>query len=173
MGEFLMTSLHATQLPALAAAGQYLSFRLDSENYGIDIMKVQEIRSYEQPTRMPNTASYLLGVVNLRGVVVPIVDLRVRFGCASSEFTASTVVIVIDLGTRVVGVVVDAVSDVITLEPGMVRAAPGLGGSPDANCINGLAQVGERMLILLDIESLLSDAALAQVDVGLPTVNEA
>jgi purine-binding chemotaxis protein CheW len=166
-------NIGASHNVALAAAGQYLSFRLDAENYGIDIMKVQEIRSYEQPTRMPNTADFLLGVVNLRGVVVPILDLRVRFRCSSAEFTASTVVIVIDLGTRVVGVVVDAVSDVVTLEEGMVRAAPGLAGSSDAGCINGLAQVGDRMLILLDIDTLLSDAALAQIDVGLPQVSEA
>lgn len=161
-----MNALNPAASVPLAAAGQYLSFRLDTENYGIDIMKVQEIRSYEQPTRMPNTAGFLLGVVNLRGVVVPILDLRLRFNCASTGFTPSTVVIVIDLGSRVVGVVVDAVSDVITLEPGMVRAVPGLSGSFDAGCINGLAQVGERMLILLDIEALLRDAALVQIDAG-------
>jgi purine-binding chemotaxis protein CheW len=156
---------------ALAAAGQYLSFRLDSENYGIDIMKVQEIRSYERPTRMPNSASFLLGVVNLRGVVVPILDLRVRFQCASAAFTPSTVVIVIDLGSRVVGVVVDAVSDVVTLEAGMVRPAPGMAGSLDASSIRGLAQAGERMLILLDIDALLRDTALAPADAELAQID--
>lgn len=160
------------QSASLAPAGQYLSFRLDSEHYGIDIMKVQEIRSYEQPTRMPNAAGYLLGVVDLRGVVVPILDLRLRFGCSSAEITASTVVIVIDLGARVVGVVVDAVSDVVTLEAGMVRAAPAMAGSSESACINGLAQVGERMLILLDIAALLSDAALSQMDAALPRVEQ-
>ena len=164
-----MNAMTHSETAALAAAGQYLSFRLDGENYGIDIMKVQEIRSYEQPTRMPHTAGFVLGVVNLRGVVVPILDLRVRFHCASAAFTPSTVVIVIDMGSRVVGVVVDAVSDVVTLEPGMVRPAPGMAGSLDASSIRGLAQVGERMLILLDIDALLSDAApadaeLAQID---------
>ena len=153
---------------ALAAAGQYLSFALGGENYGIDIMKVQEIRSYEAPTRMPNSTGFLLGVVNLRGVVVPILDLRMRFNCPDVQITPSTVVIVIDLGTRVVGMVVDAVSDVVTLEPGMVRAAPGMAGAADAACINGLAQVGERMRILLDIDALLSDAALAQPGAALP-----
>lgn len=143
----------------LAAPGQYLSFALGGENYGIDIMKVQEIRSYEAPTRMPNSAGYLLGVVNLRGVVVPILDLRMRFNCANAQITPSTVVIVIDLGARVIGVVVDAVSDVITLEADMVRSAPGISATLDASAINGLAQVGERMLILLDIEALLSNVA--------------
>ncbi|MFY3384282.1 chemotaxis protein CheW [Paracidovorax sp. MALMAid1276] len=143
----------------LAAPGQYLSFALGGESYGIDIMKVQEIRSYETPTRMPNTTGFLLGVVNLRGVVVPIIDLRLRFACPSAEITPSTVVIVIDLGDRVVGVVVDAVRDVVTLEADMVRAAPGMSATLDANAISGLAQVGERMLILLDIEALLGDVA--------------
>lgn len=162
-----MNALNPTAGVPLAAAGQYLSFRLGEENYGIDIMKVQEIRSYEQPTRMPSAAGFLLGVVNLRGVVVPILDLRVRLHCADSAFTPSTVVIVIDLGTRVVGVVVDAVSDVVTLEPGMVHAAPGLSGAPDAGCINGLAQVGERMLILLDIDALLGDTPPVPAGEGL------
>jgi purine-binding chemotaxis protein CheW len=153
----------------LAAEGQYLSFRLDTENYGIDIMKVQEIRSYEAPTRMPNTVGFFRGVVDLRGVIVPILDLRVRFGCAA-DFTASTVVIVLDLGHRVVGVVVDAVSDVVTLEKDMVRPAPDITGVIDASAINGLAQVGEGMLILLDIGMLLSDNSLAQAGADVAAV---
>lgn len=153
----------------LAAAGQYLSFRLDTEQYGIDIMKVQEIRSYEAPTRMPNTPGFLRGVVDLRGVIVPILDLRVRFGCPAVEFTASTVVIVLDLGQRVIGVVVDAVSDVVTLQADMVRPAPNMASIIDAGCISGLAQVGKDMLILLDIDALLSDAALAQAGADVLT----
>lgn len=140
----------------IVASGQYLSFTLGSEDYGIDILKVQEIRSYEVPTRMPNSQGDLLGVVNLRGVIVPIYDLRLRFHCPSAEFTSSTVVIVIDLGARVIGVVVDAVRDVVALDESAVRPAPGLGGTVEADYIRGLAQVGERMLILLDIEALLS-----------------
>lgn len=146
------------------AAGQYLSFTLGSENYGIDILKVQEIRSYEAPTRMPGSHADLLGVVNLRGVIVPIHDLRLRFHCASAEFTPSTVVIVVDLGTRVIGVVVDAVRDVVALDEGAVRPAPGLGDTSEAGYIRGLAQVADRMLILLDIEALLSGLEQPQVE---------
>jgi purine-binding chemotaxis protein CheW len=144
-----------------AASGQYLSFRLAAEHYGIDIMKVQEIRSYEAPTRMPNTPGFFRGVVDLRGVIVPILDLRVRFGCPTAAFTTSTVVIVLDLGARVVGVVVDAVSDVVTLSEDMVRPAPDMASIVDAGCISGLAQAGQEMLILLDVDAMLTDAALA------------
>ncbi len=147
-------------MTAATAAGQYLSFTLGSENYGIDILKVQEIRSYEAPTRMPGSQGDLLGVVNLRGVIVPIHDLRLRFHCASAEFTPSTVVIVVDLGARVIGVVVDAVRDVVALDEGAVRPAPGLGDAAEAGYIRGLAQVADRMLILLDIEALLSSVAV-------------
>lgn len=159
--------MHTGAPAVLATAGQYLSFDLGAENYGIDIMKVQEIRSYEAPTRMPNSAGFLLGVINLRGVVVPILDLRMRFNCPDVGVTPSTVVIVIDLGARVVGMVVDAVSDVVTLESGAVRPAPGMAGASDSSYIKGLAQVDEHMLIVLDIEELLSDTALAQGDVAL------
>ena len=155
--------MNAADKPAVAtAAGQYLSFTLGAENYGIDILKVQEIRSYEAPTRMPGSHGDLLGVVNLRGVIVPIHDLRLRFHCARAAFTPSTVVIVVDLGTRVIGVVVDAVRDVVALEEGAVRPAPGLGTSDEATYIRGLAQVGERMLILLDIETLLSGVTVPE-----------
>lgn len=146
-------------IPTVSAAGQYLSFTLGSENYGIDILKVQEIRSYEAPTRMPGNAGDLLGVVNLRGVIVPIHDLRLRFACPSAEFTPSTVVIVIDLGTRVIGAVVDAVRDVVTLGEGAVRPAP---SAAEAACIRGLAPVGERMLILLDVEALFGGLTVLQ-----------
>lgn len=150
---------------AAAQAGQYLSFRLGDECYGIDILKVQEIRSYDAPTRMPNTAEFLRGVVDIRGVIVPILDLRVRFNCASVEFTASTVVIVLDLGARVVGVVVDAVNDVVSLHSGDVRAAPSMAGAIDASCITGLAQANNALLILLDAERLFSERSLAQAGV--------
>ena len=149
----------ATDIAMLpTAAGQYLSFSLGAENYGIDLLKVQEIRSYEPPTRIPNSQGSLLGVVNLRGVIVPIHDLRLRLHCPSAEFTPSTVVIVIDLGNHVAGVVVDAVRDVVALEEGAVRPAPSAGSGANAAYIRGLAQAGERMLILLDIEALLGYA---------------
>lgn len=140
---------------AATAAGQYLSFSLGTENYGIDILKVQEIRSYEVPTRIPNSQGDLLGVVNLRGVIVPIHDLRKRFACDKADFTPSTAIIVIDLGKRVIGVVVDAVQDVVALSEQDVRPAPDLSNSSEASHIRGLAEVGGRMLILLDIEAML------------------
>jgi purine-binding chemotaxis protein CheW len=138
--------------------GQYLSFSLGHENYAVDILKVQEIRSYEKPTRMASSSVDFLGVVNMRGVIVPIHDLRVRLNCASAELTSSTVVIVFDLGSRIVGALVDAVCDVVQLTPGSVKPAPPLGEAQDEGYFLGLAQAGERMLVLLDVVALLSPA---------------
>jgi len=147
-----------------ARAGEYLTFKLGDEEYGIDILRVQEIRSYEQPTRIANAPAYLKGVINLRGVIVPIVDLRVRLGCAQAEYTAFTVVIVLNLGARVVGAVVDSVSDVLELPAAAIRPAPPMAGhGADHGYLTGIGSVGERMLILMDIEALLSGP-----DMGLP-----
>lgn len=158
------TSTEATVRTA-SQGGQFLSFRLGGECYGIDILKVQEIRSYDAPTRMPNSAEFLRGVIDIRGVIVPILDLRVRFQCPSAEFTPSTVVIVLDLGARVVGVVADAVNDVVSLQAADVRAAPSMAGAIDASCITGLAQSNDELLILLDVDLLLSERSLAQAGV--------
>ncbi len=140
-----------------ARAGEYLTFKLGDEEYGIDILRVQEIRSYEQPTRIANAPAYLKGVINLRGVIVPIVDLRVRLGCAQAEYTAFTVVIVLNLGARVVGAVVDSVSDVLELPAAAIRPAPPMAGhGADHGYLTGIGSVGDRMLILMDIEALLT-----------------
>ena|SRR5262252_402815 len=148
---------------AAARAGEYLTFKLGGEEYGIDILRVQEIRSYEQPTRIANAPSYLKGVVNLRGVIVPIVDLRVRLGCAQAEYNHFTVVIVLNVKGRVVGAVVDSVSDVLELSAEAIRPAPPMASnSADNSTITGIASVGERMLILMDIVTLMSSA-----DMGL------
>jgi purine-binding chemotaxis protein CheW len=140
-------------------AREYLTFRLGGEEYGIDILKVQEIRGYENPTRIANAPAFLKGVVNLRGTIVPIVDLRVRFGCLNAngeaEYNAFTVTIVLHIGQRTVGTVVDSVSDVVEIPAEAVRPAPEMKSAIDATYIKGLAHVGERMVILLDIESLL------------------
>jgi len=146
---------------------EYLTFRLGSEEYGIDILKVQEIRSYEQPTRIANAPAYLKGVVNLRGVIVPIVDLRVKFNCLNdlgeAEINSFTVVIVLNVRGRVVGAVVDSVSDVMQLAEQMIQPAPEMGSSlVDTSYITGIANVAERLLILMDIESLMSSS-----DMGL------
>ncbi|MBP6901247.1 MAG: chemotaxis protein CheW [Burkholderiaceae bacterium] len=144
--------------------GEYLSFRLGGEEYGIDILRVQEIRSYEQPTRIANAPSFLKGVVNLRGVIVPIVDLRLKLGCDSAEYTPFTVVIVLNLRGRVVGAVVDSVSDVLELSGDAIRPAPAMGSAVDAAFITGIASVAERMLILMDIEALMGSAEMGLLE---------
>ena len=138
------------------AAREYLTFRLDQEEYGIDILKVQEIRGYEPPTRIANAPSFIKGVVNLRGTIVPIVDMRLKFNCSKAEYNSFTVVIILNMHQRVVGIVVDSVSDVMELPPDAIRAAPDIDSAIDSGSITGLGSVGERMLILLDIEKLMS-----------------
>ncbi len=139
-----------------AVAREYLTFKLGAEEYGIDILKVQEIRGYEAPTRIAHAPAFLKGVVNLRGTIVPIVDMRLKFNCVQAEYNDFTVVIILNLRTRIVGVVVDSVSDVLELPADSVRPAPDIETAVDGNCITGLGSVGERMLILLDIERLMS-----------------
>ncbi|MES2840974.1 MAG: chemotaxis protein CheW [Pseudomonadota bacterium] len=149
--------------PVLAGAGEFLSFRLGAEEYGIDILRVQEIRSYEEPTRIANAPESIKGVVNLRGVIVPVVDMRIKLGCAKVDYNALTVVIVLSVHNRVVGLVVDSVSDVIRLSQEHIKAAPQINTSLDAGFITGIASVGERMLILADIEALLGSSDLGLV----------
>lgn len=148
-------------------AREYLTFRLDQEEYGIDILKVQEIRGYEQPTRIANAPAFIKGVVNLRGTIVPIVDMRLKFNCAQADYNSFTVVIILNLRDRVVGIVVDSVSDVMELSAENIRSAPDVESAIDNGCILGLGSVGERMLILLDIEQLMSNA-----DMGLAANDE-
>ena len=153
----------ATRAIAAAAShatGEYLTFRLGGEEYGIDILKVQEIRSYEQPTRIANVPSFIKGVVNLRGVIVPIVDLRIKLSCESTEYNSFTVVIVLNVRGRVVGAVVDSVSDVLELGADTIKPAPELSSSVDSSFITGIGSVGDRMLILMDIEGLMSSAEM-------------
>ena len=149
---------------AAATHGEYLTFRLGGEEYGIDILRVQEIRSYEQPTRIANSPAFLKGVVNLRGVIVPIIDLRVKLNCNSADFNAFTVVIVLNIMGRVVGAVVDSVSDVLELTTDQVKPAPGMNAQVDMSFITGIANVGERMLILMDITALMSSADMGLVE---------
>jgi purine-binding chemotaxis protein CheW len=147
-------------------AGEFLTFRLGAEEYGIDILRVQEIRSYEPPTRIANAPAFIKGVVNLRGVIVPIIDLRLKLGCDSAEYNGFTVVIVLNVRGRVVGAVVDSVSDVIALKGDDVKPAPAMACTVDAGFITGIGSVkasdAQRMLILMDIEGLMSAA-----DMGL------
>ncbi len=135
-------------------------FVLGKEEYGVDILKVQEIRGYEKVTALPAAPDYLKGVVNLRGVIVPVIDLRVKFGMANPAYDALTVVVILRIGARVIGIVVDGVSDVIRLAPGDVKAAPELGTLVDSSYLAGLATLDERMILLVDIEKFLSSGEL-------------
>ena len=150
--------------------GEFLTFRLGSEEYGIDILKVQEIRSYEQPTRIANAPAFMKGVVNLRGVIVPIVDLRLKLGCESAEYNGFTVVIVLNVKGRVVGAVVDSVSDVLELGKDSIKPAPEMASAVDAGFITGIGTVKsgdeQRMLILMDIEALMASAEMGLIGAG-------
>ena len=149
---------------ATAEGGEFLTFRLGGEEYGIDILRVQEIRSYEQPTRIANAPHFIKGVVNLRGVIVPIIDLRLKLGCETAEYNAFTVVIVLNVKGRVVGAVVDSVSDVMELTREHIKAAPEMNSNIDGNFITGIGSVGDRMLILMDIEGLMSSADMGLIN---------
>jgi purine-binding chemotaxis protein CheW len=155
---------HEAARAAGSVGGEFLTFRLGAEEYGIDILKVQEIRSYEPPTRIANAPAFIKGVVNLRGVIVPIIDLRVKLGCDSVEYNSFTVVIVLNVKGRVVGAVVDSVSDVLELAGGAIKPAPELHTAVDTSFITGIGSVNERMLILMDIEALMSSADMGLID---------
>ena len=142
---------------------ELLTFTLGTESYGLDILKVQEIRGYEPPTRIANTPDFIKGVINLRGHIVPIVDLRVKLSLGEAKFDASTVVIILNVLGRVVGVVVDGVSDVITLAADAIKPAPEFGSVLDTQYILGLATVESQLLILIDIEKLMGSREMALV----------
>lgn len=162
-----MSVIGKTADMAPSSAREYLTFRLDQEEYGIDILKVQEIRGYEPPTRIANAPTFIKGVVNLRGTIVPIVDMRIKFHCEQADYNSFTVVVILNLRNRVVGIVVDSVSDVMELTAESIRPAPDIESAIDNSCILGLGSVGGRMLILLDIEKLMSS-----VDMGLVTATD-
>ena len=145
---------------------EFLAFKIANEEYGVDILRVQEIRSYEKPTSIANAPEHLKGVVNLRGVIVPIIDLRIKLGVGEVRYDHLTVVIVLNIGNRVIGVVVDGVSDVLTLEPSQLRPVPALDSNFDPEHLLAIGSVDERMLILLDIEKFLSDTVLGESTVA-------
>lgn len=153
---------------AQARKSEFLTFRLGAESYGIDILKVQEIRGYETPTSIANAPPFIKGVINLRGVIVPILDLRVKFRLPDTPYDAFTVVIILKVASRVVGIVVDSVSDVLSLDEEAIRATPEFASATfDTKYITGLATVEGGMLILLDIEKLLTGADMALVESAL------
>ncbi|WP_047532674.1 chemotaxis protein CheW [Methylotenera sp. N17] len=149
------------------ASGEYLTFSLGSESYALEILKVQEIRGYDTVTKIVNTPEFVKGVVNLRGKIVPIVDLRVKFGLQQAEYDELTVVIILNLNGRDVGIVVDSVSDVIDLKAEQIRNIPSLVSTIDTKHLVGLATIDEQMLILVDIEKLMSPQEFAFLDATL------
>lgn len=152
---------------ALTPLREFLAFRLGSQEYGVDILRVQEIRSYERPTRIANAPEFIKGVVNLRGVIVPIIDLRLKFQLAQASYDAFTVVIVLHIGHRVLGLVVDAVSDVITLQADQLRAAPALNARIRCEHLLAIGSVDDRALLLLDIDKLMSSAEMGLAELTL------
>ncbi len=144
----------------LAQSGQYLTLRLGTEEYAIDILRVQEIRSYEEPTRMVNSPSFIKGVVNLRGVIVPIADLRLKLQVSKIEYNEFTVVIILNIRGTVMGAVVDAVSDVVTIDSAAIKPAPQFESSIDERFILGLVKLEERTLILMNLEALMGNAEM-------------
>lgn len=149
-------------------SGQFLTLRLGEEDYAIDILRVQEIRSYEAPTRMVNAPAFIKGVINLRGVIVPIVDLRLKLQIEPVAYDDFTVVIILNVRGTVLGAVVDAVSDVVTLSLDAVKPAPQFEAAVDARFITGLASVAERMLIVINMDALLSNAEMGLVSAAVP-----
>ncbi len=146
------------------ASREFLAFKLGAEEYGIDILKVQEIRGYEAVTRIANSPDFLKGVVNLRGIIVPIVDMRIKFRLGEPSYDQFTVVIILNIGGRVVGMVVDSVSDVTTLAPSQIRPAPDMGTAFNTDYLIGLGTLDERMLILVDIDRLMSSSEMGLID---------
>jgi len=155
----------AMAAPAPAAkALEFLAFTLGQEEYGVDIQKVQELRGYDTVTRIANAPEHIKGVVNLRGIIVPIVDMRIKFNLGTPSYDQFTVVIILNIASRVMGMVVDSVSDVITLNPEQVRPAPEMGALLDTEYLIGLGTLDERMLILVDIDKLMSSADMALIE---------
>lgn len=143
---------------------EFLAFTLGQEEYGIDILKVQEIRGYEAVTRIANAPEFLKGVINLRGIIVPVVDMRIKFKLGTPTYDQFTVVIILNIGGRIMGMVVDSVSDVITLVQEQIKPAPDMGTAFDADYLIGLGTVEERMLILVDIDKLMSSAEMGLIE---------
>jgi len=153
-----MAQIGTENADSSSVGNEFLTFTLGREEYGIDILKVQEIRGYDAVTAIANTPEFIKGVINLRGIIVPIVDMRIKFHLGKVEYDQFTVVIILNVANRVVGMVVDGVSDVITLNPDQIKAAPEFGSAIDTQYVMGLGTVDERMLILVDIEKLMTSS---------------
>ncbi|HZX28954.1 MAG TPA: chemotaxis protein CheW [Telluria sp.] len=146
------------------AGREFLAFTLGAEEYGIDILKVQEIRGYEAVTRIASAPEFIKGVINLRGIIIPVVDMRIKFQLGTPTYDQFTVVIILNVAGRVVGMVVDSVSDVTTLTKEQIRPAPDMGASFDTQYMIGLGTIDERMLILIDIDRLMSSPEMGLLE---------
>ena len=156
-----ISSLPANADAKNAAPQEFLTFTLGSEEYGVDILKVQEIRGYDTVTRIPDTPEFIKGVINLRGTIVPVVDMRLKFKLGNATYDDFTLMIILNVARRVVGMVVDGVSDVIALTAEQIRPAPELGRTLDSEFLTGIGALDKRMLILVDIEKLVGSAEMA------------
>lgn len=154
----------ATSAGSGSSNDEFLTFTLGKEEYGIDILKVQEIRGYDAVTAIANTPEFIKGVINLRGIIVPIVDMRIKFNLGNVTYDQLTVVIILNVAKRVVGMVVDGVSDVISLTPEQIKPAPQFSATMDTQYLKGLGAVEERMLILVDIEELMASSDMELMD---------
>ena len=141
---------------------QFLTFSLGDELYGVDILRVQEIRGYTAVTRIPNTPDHIKGVLNLRGTIVPIVDLRTKFGIEKAEYTMFTVIVVVVVADKVMGIVVDAVSDVLNIDKKGIQLPPEFGSQVDVSVLSGIGKCGDRLVAILDIDRLLADGDTAK-----------
>src|SRR3989339_498014 len=165
-----MTASHPPSAPATMHHGppavkahEFLAFTLGQEEYGIDIQKVQELRGYDTVTRIANAPEHIKGVVNLRGIIVHIIDMRIKFNLGTPTYDQFTVVIILNMASRVMGMVVDSVSDVITLSPEQVKSAPEMGAVLDTDYLIGLGTLDDRMLILIDIDKLMTSDEMGLV----------
>lgn len=158
------TKTGSSMTPSASRALEFLSFTLGQEEYGIDIQKVQELRGYDAVTRIANAPEHIKGVVNLRGIIVPIIDMRIKFNLGAPTYDQFTVVIILNIGGRVMGMVVDSVSDVITLKPEQIRPAPSMGSVLDTEYLMGLGTLDERMLILIDLDRLMSSDEMGLIE---------
>ncbi len=153
--------MHTNQ--EIAVGSEFLAFTMGEEEYGLDILKVQEIRGYEAVTTLANAPAHFKGVINLRGIIVPVIDMRIKFNLGTPTYDQFTIVIVLNIGGTVMGVVVDSVSDVTTLSADQIRPPPQMGGVIDTDYLIGLGTIDERMLILVDIDRLMSSDDIGMV----------
>ena len=149
---------------AAGESRELLTFTLGSEEYGIDILKVQEIRGYEAVTTIANAPEFIKGVINLRGIIVPVVDMRIKFRLGNVTYNETTVVIILNVADRVVGMVVDGVSDVITLKADEIKPPPEFGSGLDVRYLQGLGTANDRMIILVDIEKLMTSRDMELIE---------